>query len=70
MSQLRGLTNDRLAAFKAVERQIVRCSTSVEDVIRVHGIVERLARNDEDANVRVWATEAIQRLEAASASPT
>lgn len=41
---------------------------SVEEVRRVRGIVERLSRDDEDANVRIWAAEAIQRLESAAAN--
>ena len=68
MSQLLGLTDDRLAAFQAVERQVVPFAESVEDVRRVRGIVERLSRDDKDANVRAWAAEAIQRLEAAAAN--
>jgi hypothetical protein len=67
-SLLLGLTKNRLAAFRAVEQQIVYFYMPTENVQRARVLVEHLARHDEGRDVRAWANEMLLQMDAAVAN--
>lgn len=68
LSMLLGLTKNRLASFRAIERQIVYSCMPAENVQRARSLVEHLARHDEDGEVRAWADEVLLQMNAAVAN--